>query len=268
MLENKLVSPAISDNRTDDLRASFDLHEVNEKLANSDATQIIAWAHEAFGDGLVMTSSFGAQAALMLHLVTRVVPDIPVIFIDTGYHFPETYQFTDDLAERLNLNLKVFQATISPSYMEAKHGKLWEQGETDEEIIANLNKYDRLRKVEPMQRALRDLEANSWLAGLRGQQTSHRSGLQTVVKQDGRFKVHPILTWSQKDVYEYLKKNDLPTHPLYEQGYKSIGDWHSTRPIGADEDERAGRFKGLKQECGLHLPTSPEEGESRDASML
>ncbi|QDU33707.1 Phosphoadenosine phosphosulfate reductase [Poriferisphaera corsica] len=262
------MSPAISDHRSEEVRATIDLPEVNEQLNGKDATEIIAWAYENFESNLVMTSSFGAQAALMLHLVTRVVPNIPVIFIDTGYHFAETYQFADDLAERLNLNLKIYQANISPAYMEAKHGKLWEAGETDDEIVANLNKYDRLRKVEPMQRALSELEAASWLAGLRGQQTSHRSGLQTVAKQDGRYKVHPILTWSQKDVYEYLKANDLPTHPLYEQGYKSIGDWHSTRPIGADEDERAGRFKGLKQECGLHLPTSQEEGESRDASML
>ncbi|WP_432800101.1 phosphoadenylyl-sulfate reductase [Poriferisphaera sp. WC338] len=260
------MSPATVNTSPNNLQ--IDLDKVNADLANASAKQVVAWAAETFSSSLVMTSSFGSQAALMLHLVTRVVPDIPVIFIDTGYHFPETYQFADDLASRLKLNLKTYQSPVSPAYMEARLGKLWEQGETEEEQIKNLNEYDRLRKVEPMQRALKELAAQSWLAGLRGQQTDHRSALRTVVKQDNRFKVHPILTWTQKDVYEYLKKNDLPTHPLYEQGYKSIGDWHSTRPITAGEDERAGRFHGLKQECGLHLPTSEEEGESRDASML
>lgn len=240
----------------------LDLPQINAQLEGSPAEQVIRWAHEAFGQGLVMSSSFGAQAAVMLHLATRVVPDIPVIFIDTGYLFPETYRFAEALRERLGLNLKVFQGEESPARMEALRGKLWEKG------VEGLTAYNHLRKVLPMQRALRELGAKAWLAGLRGDQTDHRSALPYVVKQNGLYKVHPILRWSRADVGRYLVEHDLPWHPLVEQGYASIGDTHTTRPVGAGEDERAGRFAGLKQECGLHLPTSPEEDASRESSGL
>lgn len=242
---------------------TIDLEQVNAELADADAPQVVRWAAKTFGERLVMTSSFGAQAAVMLHLVTREVPDIPVIFIDTGFHFPETYRFADAMTDRLGLNLKVYAPQLSPAWMVARHGRLWEK-DTKEA----LDQYDRMHKLEPMQRALKELNVGAWLAGLRGGQTDHRKSLARVVRQDGFFKVHPILSWTTKDVHEYLKKHDLPYHPLYEQGYPSIGDWHSTFPIGEGQDERAGRFRGLKQECGLHLPTSPQESQSRDGSML
>lgn len=240
----------------------LDLDAVNERLANADAPTAIEWAAETFGDGLAMTSSFGAQSALMLHLATRVLPDIPVIFIDTGYLFPETYRFAEELTDRLKLNLKVYQPAMSPARMEALRGKLWEEG------LDGLNEYDRVRKVEPLQRAMAELGVTAWLAGLRAKQTEFRKSLRKLEKQGARYKVHPVLAWTTKDVHEYLKRHDLPYHPLYDQGYASIGDVHSTRPITAQEDERAGRFRGLKQECGIHLPATPEENESRESSGL
>lgn len=243
-------------------RNPLDLERVNRELDGADAGRVVQWAAETFGGGLVMSSSFGVQAAVMLHLVTRVVPDIPVVFIDTGFHFPETYQFADDLAQRLKLNLKVYQSPISPAWMAARHGRLWEG---DKE---SLDRYDRIRKVEPMQRALAELEATAWLAGLRREQTDHRATLRRVEAQDGRYKVHPILTWTTKQVHDYLAENQLPYHPLHEKGYASIGDWHSTRAIGETEQERQGRFRGLKQECGLHIPETLDENESRTGSML
>lgn len=226
------------------------------------ALAVVRWAVRSFGDRLIMTSSFGAESAVMLHLVTRVVPDIPVVFIDTGYLFPETYRFAEQLRDRLKLNLKVYQAVISPAWMEATRGRLWEEG------LEGMNRYDRLRKVEPMQRALRELDPLAWLAGLRRGQTDHRSALRYVEEQGPHHKIHPVLTWTGRDSLDYLKAHDLPYHPLFDQGYKSIGDVHSTAPVGADDHERSGRFRGLKQECGLHLPTTPEEGQSRDASGL
>lgn len=239
-----------------------DLAAANTQLCDVSAPTVVQWATEAFGDGLVMTSSFGVQAAVTLHLVTRILPDIPVIFIDTGFHFPETYLFTEQLTDRLKLNLKVYQATLSPARMVAHHGMLWEQG------IEGLNRYDRIRKIEPMQKALTELAATAWVAGLRQEQTEHRQSLQHITIQDGIYKIHPIITWTTQDVHQYLKDNDLPYHPLYDQGYTSIGDWHSTFPVGENEQTRQGRFHGLKQECGIHLPQTPEEGASRDASML
>lgn len=242
--------------------ATLDLAATNDRLEALAAPEVVTWASERFGDGLIMSSSFGAQAAVMLHLVTRVVPEIPVVWLDTGYLFPETYRFAAELTDRLGLNVKVFNPEITPARFEALHGKVWEEGGE------GLDAYHRVFKVEPMQRALRELGATAWLAGLRKGQSESRAHLRPLALQDGIVKVHPILGWSTKQVHEYLKEHDLPYHPLVEQGYASIGDVHSTRPITAGEDERAGRFGGLKQECGIHLPSSAEEAESRDASGL
>lgn len=245
----------------DDLR--LDLDAVEAKLSAISADDIVRWASDTFGDRAMLTTSFGVQAAVMLHLVTRVRPDIPVVFIDTGFHFQETYHFADDLTKRLDLNLRIYQPALSPSWFVARHGQLWDTGKPDD-----LNRYDALRKVEPMQRALGEINPLATFAGLRKQQTNHRAKLRHVELQDGRYKVSPILRWTTRDVHQYLKAHDLPYHPLHEQGYASIGDWHSTRPIAPGEDERSGRFGGLKQECGLHLPTTPAEDASRASSDL
>ncbi len=209
----------------------------------------VEWAAETYRSGLVLSTSFGIQAAVMLHLATRVVPDIPVIWVDTGYLPPETYRFAEELTVRLGLNLETYQSDLSPAHMEAIHGRLWESGDLDA-----LNLYDRIRKVEPMQRALNDLGATAWLAGLRAEQSEHRKNLPVLGKQGERYKILPILGWTTRDVHSYLKTNDLPVHPLFYEGYGTVGDWHSSRAITADdENERSTRFQGLKEECGLHL---------------
>jgi len=240
----------------------IDLNAINAELDGKSAEQIVQWSADQFGAGLVTTSSFGAQAAVMLHLVSQIAPNAPIICVDTGYLFPETYAFAQQLTDRLKLNVRWYQSPLSPARMEATLGKLWEGDVND------LNRYDQIRKVEPMQRALKELNATAWLAGLRGQQTDFRKNLRIVEVQNGIYKVHPILRWTTKEVHEYLKKHDLPYHPLFDQGYSSIGDHHSTAQISADGNERDGRFRGLKQECGLHLPATQEENESRDASGL
>ncbi|PSR18077.1 phosphoadenosine phosphosulfate reductase [filamentous cyanobacterium CCP3] len=213
------------------------------------SANLVDWAANTFDTGLVMSTSFGIQAAVMLHLVTQVVPKIPVIWVDTGYLPDETYRFADQLTQRLNLNLKIYQSPLSPSHMEALYGKLWA-----EESVEALNQYDQIRKVEPLQRALRELGATAWLAGLRSQQTDHRKTLNVVGQQYGIHKILPILHWNSKDIYNYLQTHDLPYHPFFDQGYVTVGDWHSSRPLTAsDLDERDTRFHGLKQECGIHL---------------
>lgn len=239
-----------------------DIESLNAQVADLDATAFVQWSAEMFPTGLVMTSSFGAQSAVMLHLVTRVVPDVPVILIDTGYLFPDTYRFVQAMTDRLELNLKVYRPQMTNGWLEALHGPLWARGP------AELERYHQIVKVEPMQRALEELEVTAWLAGLRSEQTGYRSGLRRIEMQGDRYKLHPILDWSTRDVHEYLKAHNLPYHPLYEKGYKSIGDVHSTLPITAGQDERAGRFGGKAQECGLHLPTSADEQQSRDSSGL
>ena len=250
---------------TAECQHELDLTAINQRLADVGAKEVVLWAVETFGEGaIVMSTSFGIQSAVMLHLVAQIVPEIPVIWVDTGYLPPETYKFADELTQRLNLNLKIYQAVMSPARMEALHGKLWERQD-----VESLNLYDRIRKVEPMQRALQDLGATAWLAGLRRDQTSHRQALPKVALQDGICKVHPILNWHSRDIYYYLKEHDLPYHPLFDLGYTTVGDWHSSRPLTADDShERDTRFQGLKQECGLHLPNSPGEAQSLDSSTL
>lgn len=243
---------------------TLSLETLNTQLQGKQAEDVIAWSETTFGQGLVMSTSFGIQAAVMLHLVTQQIPNIPVIWVDTGYLPSQTYVFAEQLTQRLRLNLQVYQSPISPARMEALHGKLWEQNS-----VEALNQYDHLRKVEPMQRALAELQATAWLAGLRRQQTDYRQGLEIVGQQAGCYKILPILSWTSKDIYEYLTAHDLPYHPLFDQGYVTVGDWHSSRPVTAEDDsERDTRFQGLKQECGLHLPQTLGESQSLDSSSL
>lgn len=241
---------------------ALDLAALNGALDDRDAPGLVRWGHETFGDGLVLSTSFGIQSAATLHLVTQVVPDLPVIWIDTGYLPPETYRFARELTERLRLNLRVYQPELSPARMEALHGRLWES-----EDLADLRRYDQLRKREPMARALRELGATAWISGIRAEQTAHRRTLPRVARQDGRFKLSPILHWSTRDVHRYLKAHDLPYHPLFEHGYATVGDWHSSRPLAeGDAHERDTRFGGRKQECGLHLDDA--QAASLDSSNL
>ncbi len=230
----------------------LNLELINQDLSNASALKMIEWAVDTFGDRLVMSTSFGIQSAVMLHLVTRIVPEIPVIWIDTGYLPKETYQFAEELTEKLQLNLKIYQSSLSPARMEAKYGQLWEQ-----DNLEALNLYDRLRKVEPMQRALRELNAIAWLAGLRKAQTNYRQSISRISKQQQQYKILPIFHWNSRDIYQYLQANELPYHPWFDLGYVTVGDWHSSRPLTAnDSHERDTRFRGLKQECGLHLPNT------------
>lgn len=238
------------------------LEAADAALVDAPAEEVVRWAAETFGDGLVVSTSFGIHSAAMLHLATREVPGIPVVWVDTGYLPPETYRFAEALTERLDLNLHVAQSSLSPARMEALHGRLWASDD-----VADLDRYHRIRKVEPMQRALDELGATAWLSGLRADQTDHRRRLPRVGEQGGRAKVLPILPWSTREVYAYLKRHDLPLHPLFEQGYATVGDWHESRPVGVeDEDVRGTRFRGMKQECGLHLDDA--QAESFDASGL
>ena len=225
---------------------AVDLDEVNPALAQASAEDRVAWALERFGSSVVLTSSFGAQAAVCLHLVTRQRPDIPVILVDTGYLFPETYRYIDALTERLELNLKVYRAELSPAWQEARFGRLWEQG------VEGLDRYNQMNKVEPMQRALKELGAKAWIAGLRRQQSASRQHLQVLASQNGRIKVHPLVDWTDRDIYLYMTRHELPYHPLWHKGYVSIGDVHTTRPLGEGMTEEDTRFFGLKRECGLH----------------
>lgn len=215
-------------------------------LAKS-AEKRIEWGLNTLSGAHVLTSSFGAQSAVSLHMLNQACPGIPVIVIDTGYLFPETYRFIDELSERLRLNLKVFRAQLSPAWIEARHGRLWEQGS---EGIA---RYNQLVKVAPLQKALDELGARTWFSGLRRSQASSRSELPVLDLRWQRWKLHPILDWSDRDVGAYLKRHDLPWHPLWHEGYVSIGDHHTSHRWHPGMDLDDTRFFGLRRECGIHL---------------
>ena len=216
------------------------------RLQNASARTRVRWAVEKFGDQLVMSSSFGAQSAVMLHMVSSMAPRVPIILVDTGYLFPQTYRFVEALEGRLGLNLHVYKPRMTPARQEALFGKLWKKGEE------GLSKYNLMNKIEPMNRALMDFKAKGWLAGLRKEQSSSRRHLDVVMKQDKITKIHPIIDWSDYDVYRYLTNNNLPYHPLWEEGYVSIGDTHSTSRLMGKMSAEDTRFGGIRRECGLH----------------
>ncbi|EKF9749746.1 phosphoadenylyl-sulfate reductase [Vibrio cholerae] len=229
------------------------LTEVNQHLESLSAQERVVWALENLQGNHALSSSFGIQAAVMLHLLTSVKSDIPVVLTDTGYLFPETYQFIDELTERLNLNLKVYSAPVSAAWQEARYGKLWEQG------VEGIERYNQINKVEPMRRALDELNIGTWFSGLRREQSQSRASLPILSVQNGVFKFLPVIDWTNKEVHYYLKDNDLLYHPLWEQGYLSVGDTHTTQKWQPGMSEEQTRFFGLKRECGLHEDNSEHQ---------
>jgi phosphoadenosine phosphosulfate reductase len=218
-------------------------------LERLSASERVQWALDYLPGKPILTSSFGAQSVVMLHLVTALKPDIPVVLIDTGYLFPETYDYVDELKEKLSLNLQTYRARMSPAWQEARFGRLWEKG------IEGIEQYNQINKVEPMARALKLTGAGTWFSGLRRKQSGSRREINIVqTHQDGVTKVHPLADWSGRDIHTYMKAHDLPGHPLQDQGYASIGDHHTSQPLGGLENAEESRFFGLVRECGIHQP--------------
>jgi phosphoadenosine phosphosulfate reductase len=199
--------------------------------------EILRWAGEEYGDGLVVTASFGD--AVLVHLVSRAIPDADVVLLDTGYLFAETAWYADHLRTAYGIDLRI----VHP--LEGVAKDVW-QTDTDACCAA--------RKVEPMQRALAGKTA--WVSGLRRADSPSRA-TTPIVHDDllrGVKKINPIATWTDEDVDHYKAIELLPEHPLTERGYASIGCWPCTRPVQAGEDARAGRWSGSgKSECGLHV---------------
>lgn len=227
--------------------AAVDAAELAAALEPLEAGERLAELHRRFGRRLVATTSFGLQAAAMLHLIHRHAPEIPVVFIDTGFLFPETYQYAEDLAARLELDLRIYQPTVSAARMQALWGELWQDGKE------GADRYALLTKIEPMNRALRELGADVWVSGLRRSQSKTRADRSLAERQKATTKVYPILDWSDARMAAYFREHDLPPHPLAAQGYVTMGDWHSTRPAVGGVDAESTRFGGSKYECGLHL---------------
>ena len=197
---------------------------MERQFAELSAEQALQWAAEEFGDRLAVSTSFGIQSAVTLRLATAVMPAIPVIWVDTGYLPQETYRYAETLTRALRLNLHVYRSPLTPSAMEAQYGKLWESGN-----VEDLNRYHQIRKVEPMQRALDELQVQGWVAGLRANQTQFRRQLPRIRRVESRYRIYPILSWSDREVYRFMQQHNLPQHPLFDQGY-TPSEMHT--PVG------------------------------------
>jgi phosphoadenosine phosphosulfate reductase len=211
-----------------------ELAELNRSFETAPASAVIEWAVENFHPHLCLTASM--QDAVLIDLAVRVEPAIEVVFIDTGYHFPETLETLEAVRRRYGLNLKIM--TVAPHAEE-----LWK---IDPESCCSAVKSGQLDRALQGKRA--------WMSGLRRAEAATRASAPIVARDlRGLVKVNPLATWSDLDVRGYIKDHDVPTNPLLDQGYGSIGCWPCTTPIGDGEDSRAGRWRGSdKTECGLH----------------
>ncbi len=245
-----IIRPQLQFNTTSDhstpAAVVTNLSQVNAYLALQTAPARIAWALEYLPGTHAVSSSFGAQSAVLLHMSNAVQPGIPVIFVDTGFLFPETYEFADLLTARLDLNIVRTQPIAAARWPEADVANLQQAG------VAAITRYNHAHKVEPMQRALAQQQVQTWIAGLRRSQSDSRRDVQFLQTQNGRLKLHCIADWTDRDIGHYLSEHDLPYHPLWEKGYVSIGDRYLTAPILPGMRAEEARFFGLKRECGLH----------------
>ena len=226
------------------------LNKINESLLLLSPTERINKIHEKFNDEFALTTSFGIQSSVLLHMFKKINKEenVKIIWVDTGYLPEETYKYVEELEKRLDIKITTVQSEISPARMEAIFGKLWETN-----LSEDMDLYNKIRKVEPLEKALNQLKISCWASGVRRQQTNHRKNMKILDLVRGRFSLRPILDWNQKDIYYYMEENSLPQHPLFEKGFSTVGDWHSSIPETSDTKGRATRFKGLKEECGLHI---------------
>ena len=226
---------------------TVEAEQLASSLIEKRAGERILHLYETYGERVVASTSFGLQAAIMLHLISEHAPRIPVIFVDTGYLFPETYQYIEKLRENLKIDLRIYQPRLTAAHQEALYGKLWEQGEE------GIKQYGLINKVEPMNRAIKEIGGDIWISGLRRAQSGSRANRSFAEKQGNTIKAYPIIDWADAQVSSYFFKHNLPKHPLESKGFVTMGDWHSTQPLQDGMTAEQTRFNGNKYECGLHV---------------
>ena len=228
----------------------YNLEKFNEELINLSSLEMLEWALQKFENNLAFTTSFGIQSSVLLHLIqsSSLKNEVKIFWIDTGYLPKETYLYANTLINKLSLNITILQSEISPAHMEAIYGKLWESNR-----VEDINKYHQIRKVDPLDYALKKYSINCWGSGVRAQQTTNRGKMKFIELIRDTLSIRPLLGWSQKDIFYYMKEKNLPQHPLFMQGYSTVGDWHSSSAESSNAKGRSTRFGGVKQECGLHV---------------
>ena len=226
-----------------------DLKNYNNQIEHLNPLETIEWAYKTFKNKFAFTTSFGIQSSVLLHLIQKsnLKNKVKIFWIDTGYLPKETYKYADQIINKLSLNIQVLQSEITPARMEALYGKLWESDQH-----SDLDKYHKIRKIDPLEKAFEEYSINCWASGVRAQQTKNRSKMKPIDIIRNRFSLRPFLNWSTKDMFYYMEENKLPQHPLFLKGYSTIGDWHSSQPETKNNKGRDTRFGGIKEECGLH----------------
>lgn len=244
----------------------FDLEATNAKLETLSPPEIVKWAADTFGDELIMTSSFGAESAILIHMAATAMPRIKIVMVDTGYLFPETHDLMAELRKRFDLNIWTYRTKNDPIRY------LQDAGEEDPGWRKNVEQCCGVNKNEPFDRAMKELAPAAWLRGIRRDQADTRKsrGIVEWSKRNNCYAVSPLLPWTGRDIGLYMKQHGLPYHPLVSLGYLSIGcnPLSCTRPVQEGEDPRAGRWSGqTKTECGLHLDhtSEPASDENKTA---
>jgi phosphoadenosine phosphosulfate reductase len=229
-------------------RALSDLEGLNEELELLEAHDILKWAFETFGSRVAISSSFQTQSMPLLHMVARYIPEVPILFLDTGFHFPETLAFRDQIIEEWGLNVINLRYSEGHGEFQRRYGALYQR---DSDMCCYLN------KVEPMREALEQYDA--WISGIRRDQTENRANTPVIQQRsDGLYKICPMVSWTSRDITTYTNRNELPVHPLLSEGYMSVGCAPCTKPTFGSY--REGRWAGSgKTECGIH--TDAMDGE-------
>src|SRR5215208_70059 len=221
-----------------------EIDRLSQEFETKTPQAIIRWAVDSFWPQIALSSSFQTQSMPLLHMTSQIRRDILILFLDTGYHFWDTLIFREQLTSAWHLNV-----------LDLYHDTRWDlftKQHTRTLPIEDPNLCCFLNKVQPMQNALKDMKA--WISGIRRDQTSLRAHAKILEFQaDGLLKINPLLNWTKADVKTYAEEHRLPSHPLIEKGYRSIGCAPCTIAVGLNDDERAGRWSGRgKTECGLH----------------
>jgi len=232
------------------LTMQVDINKLNNNFETLSSPEILTWISENFTEGsIIASSSFQTQSVALLHMISQYAPKVPIIFLDTGFHFPETLAYRDQLIELLGINV----INVEPK---ARSNNLLRAGQelhrTNPDLCCQIN------KVKPLADALKGYQV--LISGIRRDQTANRADAKFLSKKDGLYKISPMLNWTHKMVWQYLYDHNLPEHPLLKEGYLSVGCAPCTRAVKAGEDPRAGRWaESEKTECGLHLDGEPKK---------
>lgn len=229
---------------------NFDLEELNQKFDTAHPREILAWCVEHIPNGLVQTSAFNIDDLIITDILYReLAHPVPVIFLDTLYHFPQTLELVNKAKDIYNLELKTYKIPDinSREAFTAKYGEaLWDK---------DIAQFHQVTKIEPLQRGLAELNTIAWITGRRRDQAITRANMPVFeLDSQQRLKLNPLANWTREQSWAYASEYGVIYNPLHDQGYASIGDEPITTPVAAGEDERAGRWRGTgKTECGIHI---------------